>query len=66
MLMKFTEDTELGGVGNTSARGKNSTERPCKRREKVQSTRVVSGNTQHIHLGVWGGYFTHEDSQKQC
>lgn len=62
MLMKFTEDTELGGVGNTSARGEKEQREALQ--EKVQNMRVVSGNIQHIHLGV-GGCFTHKDSQKQ-
>lgn len=56
MLMKFTEDTKLGGVGNTSEEEKNNRERPCKTREMVQSTGVVFGNSQLIHLGG-GEYF---------
>lgn len=60
--MKFTEDTKLGGVGNTSEEEKNNTERPCKTREKFQSTRVIFGNSQLIHLGGRGVFLYIGDS----
>lgn len=53
VLMKFTEDTELGGVGNTSARGEKEQRGLAGEGSEYES--CIGKHTAHISGG--GGMF---------